>query len=201
MIEVTRENITDKDYIEEKLMFCGKQGMDALLHYMDENGFYEAPCSGANHLAEPGGLAKHTRNVLRIAEGVRGLFFEPDDTRIVNLCELYLVCALHDLGKMGQFGKENYVENILKSGKRSDAKPYVTNPDLQYIPHECRSIAIASKFIDLTENEQSAILYHNGLYGDFRYCVNGKETPLYLILHFADMWASRIEEKEKKEEV
>lgn len=192
--------MTDKEYIENKLMFCGKEGMESLLHYMNENGFYESPCSGGNHLAVPGGLAKHTRNVIQIAESIHETFFDHDDTSIVNLCELYLVCALHDLGKMGQFGKQNYVENILKSGKQSDKKPYVSNPELQYVPHECRSIAIANRFIDLNENEQSAILYHNGLYGDFRYCINGKETPLYLILHFADMWASRVEEKCEEEE-
>lgn len=191
--------MTDKEYIEEKLMYCNKEGMEALLHYMDENGFYESPCSGGKHLAEPGGLAKHTRNVMEIAEAVHRMFFEEEDTRTVNLCELYLVCALHDLGKMGQHGKPGYVENILKSGKQSESKPYVSNPYLQYIPHECRSIAIANRFIDLNENEQSAILYHNGLYGDFRYCINGRETPLYLILHFADMWASRVVEKEETE--
>lgn len=188
--------MTDKEYIEEKLMYCGKEGMEELLHHMEENGFYKAPCSGSKHLAEPGGLAKHTRNVIETAEAIHHLLFEEEDTRIVNLCELYLVCALHDLGKMGQFGKSNYVENILKNGKQSDAKPYVSNPDLQYIPHECRGIAIANRYITLNENEQSAILYHNGLYGDFRYCISGKETPLYLILHFADMWASRVLEKE-----
>ena len=191
--------MTDKTYIEGKLMFCDRPGMEALLLYMDENGFYEAPCSTGYHLAVPGGLARHTRNVIQIAEGIHGLFFYFDDTSVVNISELYLACALHDLGKMGQYGKRSYIKNILKSGEQKEAKPYVSNPELQYIPHECRSIAIASKFIDLTENEQSAILYHNGLYGDFRHCIIGKETPLYLILHFADMWASRVEEKEMEE--
>lgn len=186
--------MTDREFIEQKLMYCGKQGMDALLHYMDVGGFYTAPCSGSNHLAESGGLAKHTRNVIEIAEKIHKAFFDTEDTRTVNICELYLVCALHDLGKMGQFGKPNYVENILKSGKKSEMKPYVVNPDLMNIPHECRSIAIASSFIDLNENEQFAILYHNGLYGDFRYEISGRESPLYLLLHFADMWASRVTE-------
>ena len=61
-----------------------------------------------------------------------------------------------------------------------------------------RSVAIASMFIDLTEEEQFAILYHNGLYGDFKYEIQGNETPLYLILHFADMWAARIIEEKKE---
>ena len=58
---------------------------------------------------------------------------------------------------------------------------------------------IASQFIHLTENEEWAILMHNGLYGDFRYAIQGKETPLYLLLHHADMWASRVVEMEEED--
>ena len=107
-----------------------------------------------------------------------------------------IVALLHDLGKMGQFEKPNYVDNILKSGKVSESKPYTTNPELLPVDHEIRSIVIASMFIDLTEEEQFAILYHNGLYGTVgRYTLQGKETPLYMILHWADMWAARVTEK------
>ena len=105
-----------------------------------------------------------------------------------------IAAALHDLGKCGQFGKPNYVPNVLKSGKASDSKPFKTNPDLLYVDHEIRSVAIAQMFIDLTEEEQFAILYHNGLYGPLKYSLQGKETPLYMIIHWADMWASRVVE-------
>ena len=101
---------------------------------------------------------------------------------------------LHDLGKCGQFGKPLYVPNILKSGKPSDTKPYETNRDLLTLPHEVVSVVEATKFIDLTEDEQRAIAWHNGLYGCFKYDIQGKETPLYMIIHFADMWASRVVE-------
>ena len=55
-----------------------------------------------------------------------------------------------------------------------------------------RSVAIASQFIQLTEEEQYAILMHNGLYGPFKYGLQGRETKLQMVVHFADMWASRI---------
>jgi hypothetical protein len=51
---------------------------------------------------------------------------------------------------------------------------------------------IAERYISLTEEEEQAILYHNGLYGVFKYEISGKETPLYMLLHFSDMWASRV---------
>lgn len=191
MVEYTYEVNIAKEYIEKRLISCKKDGMLSLLHHMQLNGFYSAPCSSKYHLAVPGGLAIHTKNVMQIAEKIFYAGFSND----VDLHELYLVCALHDLGKMGQFGKPNYKEHILDDGTRDSERPFMINESLQYVPHECRSIIIASKFINLNENEQNAILYHNGLYGDFRNCVKGEETPLYLILHFADMWASRVEER------
>lgn len=120
---------------------------------------------------------------------------------------IVIVSLLHDLGKMGQFGKANYVPNMLKgratkanpdpAPKQSEAQPYKSNPDLMYVDHEVRSVAIASKFIDLTEEEQQAILWHNGLYGPFKYEIQGNETLLYMILHFADLWSSRVTEEEE----
>ena len=67
-----------------------------------------------------------------------------------------------------------------------------------YIDHEVRSIQIAGRYIKLTEDENWAILMHNGMYGNFKYQIQGKETPLYLLLHMADMWASRVVEKESE---
>ena len=118
-----------------------------------------------------------------------------------------IICGLlHDIGKCGQFGKPYYVENYLskrdKEGNpvRSEAKPYITNAELFNVPHEVRAISIISRYIDLTEEEQFAILYHNGMYGDLKYQLSGKETPLYMLLHFADMWASRVIETNKEVE-
>jgi 23S rRNA maturation-related 3'-5' exoribonuclease YhaM len=68
------------------------------------------------------------------------------------------------------------------------------NPELLKVDHEVRSVSIASQYIQLTEDEYFAILNHNGLYGNFKYNISGNETPLYLIIHFSDMWASRVKE-------
>lgn len=111
------------------------------------------------------------------------------------------------LEKTGQFGKANYVPNMLKGRatkanpdpvpKQSEKKPYITNPDLLYVDHEIRSIQIASQFIELTEDESYAILNHNGMYSNLRYAYSGKETPLNLVVHWADMWAARVIETEE----
>ena len=185
------------DILRDSLMKTNREGMVDLLDYMKEIGFLEAPCSGAYHLAKPGGLLEHTVNVMTIAEklGV-ALYGGAEYNKIHD--SVVIAAALHDLGKCGDFGKPNYVPNILSSGKVSDSKPYMTNDQLLYIPHEIRSVKIAAMFIDLTEDEEFAILYHNGMYGSLKYELQGNETPLYMLIHFADMWASRVVEKEDK---
>ena len=161
-----------------------------LINELEEAGFFTAPCSTQYHLAKKGGLLEHSLNVSSLAEDIGELLgFENEKLDSLITCAL-----LHDVGKMGQFGKPNYVENILKSGEQSKSKPYASNKELMYVPHEIRSIQIVEKYIDLTEEENFAILHHNGMYGDLKYTLQGKETPIQLILHFADMWASRVEE-------
>lgn len=183
--------IDSKQFIIDHLLSTKREGMEDLIAYMEDCGFFTAPCSGGNHLACEHGLAMHTANVMMTAEDIGYTLLKKEKySEIRN--SVMIAAALHDLGKMGQFDKPNYVENILKTGKVSDKKPFTTNPDLLYVDHEIRSVVIASMFIDLTEEEHFAILYHNGLYGPLKYSLTGKETPLYMIIHWADMWASRV---------
>lgn len=192
-----KTEVDDKTFIINSLKATKREGIDGLIDYMDDCGFFDAPCSTNYHLSCEGGLAEHTRNVMEISEKIGVCLFGGEEYNKIHNT-VVISAALHDLGKMGQFDKPLYIPNLLKNGELG-SKPYKSNPDLLSIPHEVRSIAIASMFIDLTEEEQFAILYHNGLYGDFKYEISGKETPLYLLIHFADMWASRVTEiKEEK---
>lgn len=185
-----------KSKFNDLLLSTGRKGMPELIEYMGQMSFYDAPCSGKYHLAKVGGLLEHSMNVY---EKMCALATALDDADI-DINSIIICALLHDLGKMGDHDKSNYVENVLKSGKVSEAEPYKTNKDLLYLPHEIRSIAIAERFINLTEDEEFAILYHNGLYGDLKYAISGKETPLYLLLHFADLWSSRVTEEKGDEE-
>ena len=193
----------DYTIIKTLLLNTKRKGMENLVEYMDEYGFFNAPCSTQHHLSKKGGLAEHSLNVYEVAMDLSNVLcdMEPKESIVI-------VSLLHDIGKMGQFDKPNYVPNMLRGRAtkanpnpelyQSEAKPYISNPELMYVDHEVRALAIISKFIDLTEEEQQAILWHNGLYGPFKYEIQGKETPLYMILHWADMWASRVVEVEEK---
>lgn len=199
-----------KDRIEALLLSTKREGMYGLLSWMDENGFYAMPCSGGNHLSKEGGLAEHSLNVLGVMQDMSFLLCNgPENISKEYQDAIYICSLLHDLGKCGDYGKPGYVPNMLKGratkanptpeSYQSDKKPFKVNEELYPVDHEVRSVKIASKFIELTEEEELAILWHNGLYGNFRYQIQGKETPLYMLLHFADMWASRVVEKEKEE--
>lgn len=172
------------DYLRNSLMKTKREGIEDLITYMQEIGFLTAPCSTRYHLAKEGGLLEHTVNVMKIAEKI-GVSLMGGEKYNEIKDSVIIAAALHDLGKCGQFGKPNYVP---------DGDVYWTNPDLLYVPHEIRSVAIAQMFIDLTEDEQFAILYHNGLYTPLGQEVKNQETQLYMILHWADMWASRVVE-------
>ncbi len=195
-----------KERIENLLMPIRREGMDKLLAWMEENGFYQMPCSGGNHLAKEGGLAEHSLNVLGIMQDMSFLLCNGRDGLSKEDQDAIYICALlHDLGKCGDYGKPGYIPNMLKGRAtkanpepepyQSPSKPFKVNDELSAVDHEIRSVKIASKYISLTEEEELAILWHNGLYGNFKYQISGKETPLYLLLHFADMWASRVTEK------
>ena len=57
-----------KNKIEELLLSTGRTGMKDLLVWMEENKFYQMPCSGGKHMAREGGLAEHSLNVFQVMQ-------------------------------------------------------------------------------------------------------------------------------------
>lgn len=150
-----------------------------------ERGFDKAPASSAYHGSEEGGLLKHSVKVCDIALGIA------EAVGYENTAAVIIAALFHDIGKIGYKGKPNYVENILKSGKRSEAKPYEVNKELLGIPHEVISLQEVENNIEIDEEIAHAILFHNGLYSGLGRELKGHETKLQMIIHFADLWESR----------
>ncbi len=184
-----------KTMICQELLGTQRAGMPQLIAHMEQMGYFESPASTASHLCCPSGLAQHSWNVLELAQELNMLFGSPCSEESITICSL-----LHDLGKSGQFGKPGYIGNILKSGKLSEAKPYEVNKELLPVEHEIRSAIEICKYIQLTEEEQYAILHHKGGYGaNAKLRDQYRETKLYMILRFADQWSSSITEQEDSE--
>ena len=191
--------MTHQELFEYLLKSTNREGIEDLIEYIRSIGFYDAPASTRFHGAYNGALLEHSVNVEMLAEKIGVALLGGAEYNKIQ--DSVIICALlHDVGKAGQFGKPLYVDNVLKSGKASDTQPYKTNPELMTLPHEIVSCIEVTKFIDLTEDEQRAIAWHNGLYGAFKYDIQGNETPLYMIIHFADLWASRVTETVTKPE-
>ena len=193
-----------REYVTKRLMATRRKGMKKLLAYMDDIGFFTAPASGGNHLSCEGGLVIHTANVMMMAEKFGKDCFGAKGYKNIKH-SLMLASGLHDLGKCGREGTPYYVENLVKDGrptkadpvqryKRSETKPYSINKNLCHVDHPLRSVELATKFIDLTEEEMHAVFYHDGMYGSLAYDLKGHEEPLQTCLHFADFWAAQFME-------
>ena len=199
------------DYVIKSLKATRRKGIKKLLEHMEEIGFFTAACSGGNHLACESGLVVHTANVMRMAEKLGKVFFGDKFPEMRD--SIRIAAGLHDLGKCGQFGKAYYVPNYVKDGrptkanpeqryKISESKPFEQNKDLLHVDHPIRSVVEATQYIELTEEEYFAILYHDGLYGSLAYELKGKERPLQTLLHFADYWCAQfVEEKTLPEDL
>lgn len=71
--QVAEENakeLDNKKFVVDRLLATKREGMEGLVEYMEEIGFFSAPCSGGNHLCCEFGLVHHTRNVMMAAENI-----------------------------------------------------------------------------------------------------------------------------------
>lgn len=165
-----------------------REGKDVLIEKLNEWGYFTAPSSTKFHGSKVSGNLEHSLGVTDTLIN----FCRAQDNFEIPLQSLIICGLFHDLGKSNYFNKPTYIPNVLKSGKVSDSSPYEKNKDLLGIPHQVASIHMLSQCIELTEQETFAILFHNGLYTPDGREINGKEQPLQLLLHWADMWESRF---------
>ena len=197
---MTREE--QKKFFVDTLMSTNREGMEDLLDSLEELGFYDAPASGGNHCCKDGGLLEHTVNVMQYAEKIGVSLLGGAAYNIIHN-SVMIAAGLHDLGKCGRFGNPYYVDNMVQDGrptkknpeqkyKRSETKPYKISSELCHIDHPLRSVELAARYIDLTEEEEHAIFYHDGAYGSLAYDLKGHEEPLQVIVHFADFWAAQF---------
>lgn len=192
------------NYFRDSMMSTGREGMEDLLAFTEDLGFMTAPASGGNHLCKDGGLLEHTVNVMLLAEKIGvAMLGDAAYNKIHN--SVIIAAGLHDLGKCGRDGSPYYVENMVQDGrptkkepeqkyKRSESKPFKISSELCHIDHPLRSVELAARYIDLTEEEEHAIFYHDGAYGSLAYDLKGHEEPLQTIIHFADFWAAQFVE-------
>lgn len=163
-----------KDFTPER-----KEGLKKLFQYLEEEtDWLKAPCSTRYHCSYEGGLLEHSVNVASVARKLhRVLMPEYSEASVI------MVAILHDCGKYCQYHQKEPTPAQKQWGYPGS---YVTRTDIPYMGHEDRSAWIVSKFVDLTEEEFSAIVLHNEPWltntCQFQHC------PLSTLLQTADYW-------------
>ena len=157
------------------------------------------------HNSFPGGYVDHVVRVVEASLVVCNAWEAMGATINFTQEELVFAALNHDLGKLGMFGKPRYIPNDSEWHVKNQGANYKPNAELPFLPVQDNSLFILqNEGIQLTVNEYIAIKIHDGLYDDGNkpFLISGQNesklrTSLPLILHQADMMASRVEwEKE-----
>lgn len=169
-----------------------ERSLPSLLTMIQELGvrYATAPASSSKNFycAFPGGLCYHNLHVLQWIVKVANALAPKEH----SLESLLKVTILSDIGKVGNKDKDLYLP-ISEDWKKRNGHYYESNPDIEYMKSNQRSLHLASQFgIPLTEEEYLAILLADPSEESNR-TYKYKEPKLALILQFAKQWAQKVE--------
>ena len=161
------------------------------------------PGSGTAHFHNCfiGGYVEHVLHITKIA---RKLFVDYKElgAHIDYTEEEVIFAALHhDLGKVGDLENDYYVPNDSKWHIENQGKYYKRGKDLNFMTVTDRAIYLLNHFgVTMSENEYLALRLTDGMYEEanktylMQYLDENKvKSNLPILLHQADMLASRIE--------
>lgn len=163
-----------------------RDGSDKLISYLESTDFFAAPASTKYHLACEGGLIQHSLNVYNR--------FECENLESRAICAL-----LHDVCKANFYTVSTRNAKNEQTGQWEKVPYYSIDEQLPY-GHGEKSVYIISGFMKLTREEAMAIRWHMGAYEGEKAWGNVSAAftkyPLAFQLHFADMQATYLDEKE-----
>jgi hypothetical protein len=167
-----------------------RPGFDKLMKWLETTDFFTAPASTKYHSSEPGGLCKHSLNVLKC-------FCSADFKQESVL----IVCLLHDLCKTNYYTVSTRNVKNEETGAWEKQPFYLVDDQLPY-GHGEKSVFIIERCARLTTEEAFAIRFHMGGFDDAsKNCMAVfAKFPLALELHIADLRATYQESKIIKEE-
>lgn len=144
-----------KAHIVALLKSTERKGIEALIDWMLEKGFFIAPASSKFHGCFRGGLAEHSLRLYKLVnywnaklklDSATGTAQKPLRIKEENII---IACLLHDICKVGAY--------------IGDAPPYKWNRN-QPDGHALLSIVRAKKYIELVPIELMMIQFHMGIY-------------------------------------
>lgn len=197
------------DFIVAYSVNVSRRGAPAMLEWMEQNGFFEAPASSKYHLNQPGGLAIHSLNVFKRLQEITERDVFGRDAKAEYLARdtmetVAILALLHDVCKAGVYHQETKRRKNPDTGKWEDYLGY-TFRDPFPLGHGEKSLFLITRHMALTEEEALAIRWHMGAYDD---AVKGGSrsmteamnlTPWVWRLQEADMCAAWIDERSAAE--
>lgn len=183
-----------KQQFIELLRSTKREGIESLISWLcDETDFFTAPASTKTHGAFEGGLLVHSLSVYRVLNNFS------KNIKNVKSDAIIISALLHDLCKTNFYTKQ--IRNVKIPGERrwEEVEVYAIEDTLP-LGHGEKSVYMAMKYIDLTDEEAMAIRWHMGGYDDAaRAYVGGMaqaaaftKYPLAAALSIADMYDTYI---------
>ena len=179
-----------------------KESVKSMITHMEDT-YIMAPASGKTwyHNAFPGGYVEHVNRVVEFAVKQMKLYAEMGGEIDFTEEELVFAALFHDLGKMGDGDRPNYIPQTDKWRQDKLSEMYTYNPDLDFMLIPDRSLFILQKFgIKVTQKEFLGIRLHDGVFdkANEAYFFSNVEssrqkTSIVSILHTADFLASKVE--------
>lgn len=179
-----------------------KESVKSMIKHMEDT-YIMAPASGKTwyHNAFPGGYVEHVNRVVEFAVKQMKLYAEMGGEIDFTEEELVFAALFHDLGKMGDGDRPNYIPQTDKWRQDKLSEMYTYNPDLDFMLIPDRSLFILQKFgIKVTQKEFLGIRLHDGVFdkANEAYFFSNVEssrqkTSIVSILHTADFLASKVE--------
>ena len=175
-----------------------RDGIDALLDFLQRSDFFEAPASTKFHSCVAGGLCCHSLNVYyRFIKNLQAEFGDNWQDKI-SLESATIIALFHDICKINVYKTE--YRNVKEDGVWVQRPYYSYNDSLPY-GHGEKSVYIINGYLRLTREEAMAINWHMGGFdarvkGGFF----GLENVFYayptaLVFHLSDIQATYLDEK------
>lgn len=185
-----------------------RDGLEALLAYLEKTDFYTAPSSASFHLNEDGGLCRHSINVFETAVRLNDSVILPaikdgtsPFTEPLPVESIAIAALFHDFCKTKLYHKaERWKKD--ENGRWVSYPGYELQDEFPF-GHGEKSCVIIGWFMRLRQEELLAIRWHMGMFemteqgSGTRYAYRAamEKTPLVVLIQAADMLAANCMEK------
>ncbi len=170
-----------------------RKGGQEFKDWLETTDFFEAPASTRFHGSNKNGLVEHSMEVLfQMSKLVKAykpeIPYDPGSVALVSL--------LHDVCKANVYKTE--MRNAKQDGKWVQVPYYTFNEDFPFGGHGSKSVYLIQKYIDLTDEEATAINCHMGFSdtNNLNAISSAYEKyPIAWMLHVADEAATYLSKK------